>query len=56
MAVALCGAVVRRQELPKMGQLASYCYEHYFRPERMLDEYMSLYKRRISHNQALRST
>lgn len=55
MAGALCRAVARRQELPKMGQLASYCYQHYFRPERMLDEYMSLYNRRISHNQALRS-
>jgi glycosyltransferase involved in cell wall biosynthesis len=55
MAEALCSAVARRQELPKMGQLASYCYEHYFRPERMLDEYMSLYNRRIPQNQALGS-
>ena len=55
MAGALCDAVVRRQELPKMGQLASHCYERYFRPERMLDEYMSLYNPSISDNQALRS-
>src|ERR1700681_3774413 len=47
MAEALCDAVARRQELPKMGRLASYCYEQYFKPERMLDEYMSLYNREI---------
>ena len=45
MASALSGAIARRQELPKMGQLASFCYEQYFRPERMLDDYMSLYNR-----------
>src|SRR6202521_6134109 len=55
MAGALWDAVVRRQELPKMGQLGSHCYERYFRPERMLDEYMSLYNPSISDNQALRS-
>ena len=55
MAEALCNAVARRQELPKMGQLATYCYEQYFRPERMFDDYMSLYNRCISHNQALHS-
>jgi glycosyltransferase involved in cell wall biosynthesis len=55
MARALCEAVVRRQELPKMGQLACHCYEKYFRPERMLDDYMGLYSRGISHNQALHS-
>ena len=47
LAGALCDAVARRQELPKMGRLASYCYEQYFKPERMLDEYMSLYNREI---------
>jgi glycosyltransferase involved in cell wall biosynthesis len=56
MAGALCDAVARRQELPKMGQLASYCYERHFRPERMLDEYMKLYNRCISDNQALHFT
>jgi glycosyltransferase involved in cell wall biosynthesis len=56
MARALCNAVSRRQELPKRGRLASYCYEQHFRPERMLDEYMNLYNRCISHHQALRST
>ena len=56
MAAALCDAVARRQELPEIGQLASTCYEQYFRPERMLDEYMSLYNHRISHHQALHST
>jgi glycosyltransferase involved in cell wall biosynthesis len=56
MAGALCDAVARRQELPKMGQLASYCYERHFRPERMLDEYMKLYNSCISDNQALHFT
>jgi glycosyltransferase involved in cell wall biosynthesis len=55
MAGALCDAVVRRQELPKMGQLASHCYQQYFRPERMSDDYMSLYNRCISRHQALHS-
>jgi len=55
MAGALCSAVVRRQELTKMGELASHCYEEYFRPERMLDDYMTLYNRCISHDSALRS-
>jgi glycosyltransferase involved in cell wall biosynthesis len=54
MAGALCDAIARRHELPKLGQLASYCYEKHFRPERMLDEYMSLYSRCFSHKQALR--
>ena len=54
MAAALSDAIARRQDLPKMGQLASYCYEQYFRPERMLDDYMSLYNRGVSHNPALR--
>jgi glycosyltransferase involved in cell wall biosynthesis len=54
MAAALSGAIARRQELPKMGQLASYCYEQYFRPERMLDDYMNLYNHSISHNPGLR--
>ena len=55
MAGALCDAVVGRQKLSKMGQLASHCYERYFRPERMLDDYMSLYRRCVSHNPALHS-
>lgn len=55
MAAALCAAVARRQELPKMGQQASYCYEQYFRPERMLDDYMSLYNRSVSHRQVLQA-
>jgi len=54
MAAALSAAIARRQELPKMGQLASYCYEQYFRPERMLDDYMNLYNDSFSHNRALR--
>ena len=52
LAGALCDAVARRQELPKMGRLASYCYEQYFKPERMLDEYMSLYNHEIPKAQA----
>jgi glycosyltransferase involved in cell wall biosynthesis len=56
MAIALCDAVGRQQELLKMGQLASTCYEQYFKPERMHDEYMRLYKRRISHDQVVHST
>src|SRR6202790_5028731 len=55
MAGALCDAVARRQELPKMGRLASYCYEQYFKPERMSDDYMNLYHRCISRHQALHS-
>jgi glycosyltransferase involved in cell wall biosynthesis len=55
MARALCDAVLRRQELPKIGQLASHCYQKYFRPERMLADYMGLYSRGISHKQALHS-
>jgi glycosyltransferase involved in cell wall biosynthesis len=50
MAAALSDAIVRRQELPKLGQLASHCYEQYFRPERMLDDYMSLYNHCVSHH------
>jgi len=52
MASALSGAIAQRRELPKMGQLASFCYEQYFRPERMLDDYMNLYNRCGSHNPA----
>jgi glycosyltransferase involved in cell wall biosynthesis len=55
MAAALSDAIARRQELAKMGQLASYCYEQYFRPERMLDDYMSLYNPCVSHTPALHS-
>jgi glycosyltransferase involved in cell wall biosynthesis len=53
MAAALSDAIARRQELPKMGQLASYCYEQHFRPERMLEDYMSLYNRCVLHNPTL---
>ncbi len=56
MAAALCDAVAGRQKLPKMGQLASHCYEQYFKPERMLEDYMSLYSGRVSQNQALQSS
>jgi glycosyltransferase involved in cell wall biosynthesis len=55
MARALCDAVAGKQELPKMRNLASRCYERYFRPERMLDDYMSLYNGFVSQNQALHS-
>jgi glycosyltransferase involved in cell wall biosynthesis len=55
MAAALHDAIVRRKELPRLGQLASQCYERYFRPERMLDDYMSLYRPCVSHNPALHS-
>jgi glycosyltransferase involved in cell wall biosynthesis len=55
MARALCDAVAGRQKLPKLGQLASHCYEQYFRPERMLEDYMSLYNGCVSQNQALHS-
>jgi len=53
MAEALCDAVAGRQKLLQMGQLASHCYEKYFRPERMLDDYMNLYNGLNSQNQAL---
>ncbi len=55
MARALCDAAAGRQKLPKLGQLASHCYEQYFRPERMFEDYMSLYKGCVSQNQALHS-
>ncbi len=55
MAVALCDAVAGRQKLSQMGQLASHCYEKYFRPERMLEDYMNLYNGLISQNQVLHS-
>jgi glycosyltransferase involved in cell wall biosynthesis len=53
MAAALSKAIAQRQELPKLGELASTSYERYFRPERMFDEYISLYNRRIGHKHAL---
>jgi glycosyltransferase involved in cell wall biosynthesis len=56
MARALCHAIARRQELPEIGKLASRCYEQYFRPERMLDEYMHLYNPGLSCDQPLHST
>jgi len=55
MAKALCDAVAGKQKLSELGQLASHCYEQYFRPERMLDDYMNLYNRCVSHNHALHS-
>jgi glycosyltransferase involved in cell wall biosynthesis len=55
MAKALCDAIAGKQKLSELGQLASHCYEQNFRPERMLDDYMSLYNRCASHNQALHS-
>jgi glycosyltransferase involved in cell wall biosynthesis len=55
MAAALCKAIAQRQDLPKLGQMASTTYERYFRPERMLDEYISLYNRGIAHKHALHS-
>jgi glycosyltransferase involved in cell wall biosynthesis len=56
MATALCNAAVGRQKLPKLGQLASNCYEQYFRPERMYEDYMSLYNGSLSQKQLLHST
>src|SRR5580700_7687654 len=53
MAKALCQAIARRQELPVIGQLASRCYEKYFRPERMLEDYMRLYNGCVPQNQAI---
>jgi glycosyltransferase involved in cell wall biosynthesis len=56
MAEAMCEAIGLRQNLPKMGQLASNCYQRYFRPERMLDEYMSLYNPNVANHEPLHST
>jgi glycosyltransferase involved in cell wall biosynthesis len=56
MAVAICEAIGLRQDLPKIGRLASNCYQRYFRPERMLDEYMSLYNPNVSSHEPLHST
>ena len=55
MAKALCEAATGKQKLSELGQLASHCYEQYFRPERMLDDYMNLYNRCVSHHHALHS-
>jgi glycosyltransferase involved in cell wall biosynthesis len=55
MARALCDAIAGKQELPEMRKLASRCYEQYFRPERMLDDYMCLYNGFVSQNQVLHS-
>jgi glycosyltransferase involved in cell wall biosynthesis len=50
MAEALCDAVSSKQRLSNMGKLASRCYEQYFRPERMLDDYMNLYQGLVPQN------
>jgi glycosyltransferase involved in cell wall biosynthesis len=55
MAEALCDAISSKHRLSVMRNLASHCYQKYFRPERMLDDYMSLYNRRVSQNQVLHS-
>jgi glycosyltransferase involved in cell wall biosynthesis len=55
MAEALCEAISSKQRLSTMRSLASHCYQKYFRPERMLDDYMNLYNRGVSQNQALHS-
>jgi len=54
MAEALSNAVSSKQRLSNMGKLASRCYEQYFRPERMLDDYMNLYQGLVPQNLALR--
>ena len=56
MAVAISETIGLRQDLPKIGRLASNCYQQYFRPERMLDEYMSLYNPNASYHEPLHST
>jgi glycosyltransferase involved in cell wall biosynthesis len=56
MAEALCEAISSKQRLSTMRNLASHCYQKYFRPERMLDDYMNLYNRGVSQNQALHSS
>jgi glycosyltransferase involved in cell wall biosynthesis len=55
MANALCDAVAGRKKLSQMGQLASRCYEKYFRPERMLEDYMRLYHGCVPQNQSIHS-
>lgn len=55
MASALCDAVAGRKKLSQMGQLASRCYEKYFRPERMLEDYMRLYHGCVPQNQSIHS-
>jgi L-malate glycosyltransferase len=56
MAEALCEAISSKQRLSTMRNLASHCYQKYFRPERMLDDYMNLYNRGVPKNQALHSS
>jgi len=55
MADAISKAIRVRQDLPQMGRLASNCYQRYFRPERMLDEYMNLYNPNVSNHELLDS-
>jgi glycosyltransferase involved in cell wall biosynthesis len=55
MAEALCDAISSKHRLSTMRNLASHCYLTYFRPERMLDDYMSLYNPCVSQSQALHS-
>jgi glycosyltransferase involved in cell wall biosynthesis len=50
LADVLSEAAKRSDELTKMGNIARRCYEENFTPERMLNDYMRLYTRSLSHN------
>lgn len=50
LAKGLCEAVGRRGELADMGNIARRCYEDNFTPERMLEDYMCLYKGSLPQN------
>ncbi len=49
MADALCAAAMRSHDLPRIGQIASRCYERNFTPENMCDRYLHLYRKRPAH-------
>jgi glycosyltransferase involved in cell wall biosynthesis len=55
MASAMCDSIAGKQRLSEKGQLASRCYEQYFRPERMLEDYLRLYNGCVPQNQSIHS-
>ncbi len=50
LAEVICESAGKRGELAQMGENARRCYEQNFTPERMLNDYMSLYNRALSRN------
>src|SRR5690242_1220923 len=52
LAEAITAYAKGRQELAELGRRAQSCYTQYFRPERMADDYLSLYNACISGERA----